>query len=38
MGLTAFTKNDSADDIFRRADEALYEAKGSGKNKICYRE
>ncbi len=37
MGMTEFAKDDSADDIFRRADDALYEAKGSGKNKICYR-
>ncbi len=37
VGLTAYESSDSADDVFQRADEALYEAKGTGKNKICIR-
>lgn len=37
IGITECRDDDSVDDIFRRADEALYEAKGSGKNKICTR-
>ncbi len=35
IGLTEFRKDDTADDVFERADEALYEAKRTGKNKIC---
>ena len=35
IGITQFRNGDTADDIFSRADDALYEAKGSGKNKIC---
>jgi diguanylate cyclase (GGDEF)-like protein len=35
IGMTEFQSSDSVDDVFRRADEALYEAKGSGKNRIC---
>jgi diguanylate cyclase (GGDEF)-like protein len=35
VGMTEYQEGDTADDVFRRADEALYEAKGSGKNKIC---
>ena len=38
IGMTSYRENDTADDVFRRADEALYEAKGSGKNKICVHE
>ncbi len=35
VGMTEFKNDDSADDVFCRADQALYEAKGSGKNRIC---
>ncbi len=35
VGMTEFKNDDSADDVFSRADQALYEAKGSGKNRIC---
>ncbi|WP_029231162.1 sensor domain-containing diguanylate cyclase [Butyrivibrio sp. VCB2006] len=35
IGMTEFKDGDSVDDIFHRADEALYVAKGSGKNRIC---
>ena len=37
IGITECKDGDSVDDIFRRADEALYEAKGTGKNRICTR-
>lgn len=35
IGITEFRNDDTADDVFGRADEALYEAKRTGKNKIC---
>ena len=38
IGMTAFCADDTGDEVFQRADEALYEAKGTGKNKICVRE
>ncbi len=38
IGMTTFVTGDSADDVFKRADSALYEAKGTGKNKICINE
>ncbi len=34
-GLTSYVLNDTADDVFQRADDALYKAKETGKNKIC---
>ena len=37
IGITEIRANDTAKDVFRRADEALYEAKGTGKNKVCVR-
>ena len=37
IGITECKDADSVDDIFRRADEALYEAKGAGKNRVCTR-
>ena len=38
VGLTSFVSGDSADDVFKRADEALYEAKRTGKNRVCVKE
>ncbi len=34
MGISFFKENDSARDLFKRADDALYQAKASGRNKI----
>ena len=34
-GITLYVLNDTADEVFQRADVALYEAKGTGKNKVC---
>ncbi|MEK1905847.1 MAG: diguanylate cyclase [Pseudomonas sp.] len=33
-GLTAFTKDESSEKVFERADQALYRAKRSGRNRI----
>lgn len=33
-GITQLAPNDSLDSVINRADEALYEAKGAGKNKV----
>ncbi len=35
IGLTKLMKNDTVDNILIRSDEALYEAKESGRNKVC---
>lgn len=35
IGLTQFKKGDTVDSVLVRADEALYEAKESGRNKVC---
>ena len=35
IGLAQFEAGESLDELLRRSDEALYEAKGSGKNQVC---
>jgi len=35
IGLTQFLENDTIDTVLVRADEALYEAKETGRNKVC---
>ena len=35
IGLTQFKKGDTVDSVLVRADEALYEAKETGRNKVC---
>ncbi len=37
IGMTMHVRGEGIEAIFRRADDALYEAKGSGKNKVCIR-
>jgi diguanylate cyclase (GGDEF)-like protein len=35
IGITQFKEDDTIDKVLARADEALYEAKESGRNKVC---
>jgi len=37
FGLTMFTEKDNMDGLVNRVDQALYDAKNSGKNKVCVR-
>jgi len=35
FGVTQYKENDTISSMFKRSDEALYEAKETGKNKVC---
>jgi len=35
FGITEYKKYDTIDTMMKRADNALYEAKGTGRNKVC---
>ena len=35
MGLAEFNNKETGEELFERADKALYEAKESGRNKVC---
>ena len=35
IGVANFEKNECMDQLFNRADQALYEAKDSGRNQVC---
>jgi len=37
-GISQKTSKESLDSILKRADEALYEAKETGRNKVCFRD
>lgn len=34
-GITQFSGNDTLDEVFERADKAMYQAKAAGRNRIC---
>lgn len=36
IGATTYRENESFDSMFKRCDKALYEAKQSGRNRVCY--
>ena len=35
MGLAEFNNTETGEELFERADKALYEAKESGRNRVC---
>lgn len=35
IGMTSVSDGETADEVFKRADKALYQAKETGKNRIC---
>lgn len=38
IGVTEFAVNESQDDVYRRADAMLYQAKQNGRNRVCNNE
>jgi len=37
FGASIYQKNESVDEMMKRADEALYEAKRGGRNRVCFK-